>query len=486
MSKNQSVKINYIYSLVAQILSVIAPVLTTPYVSRILGPDGIGIYSFSNSIEVYFTMIGVLGLGSYGQLAVAKVKDSKESRSKLFFDLYAARIILHTFCIVAYIIFLTFVSKNKIIYAIQGILLLASMFDVTWFFQGIEEFKDIAVKNIVIKIITIISIFIFVRNKGSLAVYALINCLSTFISYVCFIPKLRNFVQYVKPTTSEILFHIKQGFLYFIPTVGSVIVSTLDKTMVGLISKSDTETGYYSQAYKIVNMCTMIFTSLNLVMRSRMSFLSVNGGKNKINSMLISSLRFVSLASIPMTFGLVSIAELFVPSFFGEEYRPAITLFKTMVWWIIFSASSGCILEQYVTPIMGVNKASLVIWISAIVDFIMNLLLIGKYKALGAVVASLLTEIVSYIICMCIAKEVINIRAYFGMIWKYLLSSVVMYFILRLIVFNFEETLLNVFILMIIGSVIYFIIVLILHDEFALSITKSCINRLKISKKDKL
>lgn len=484
MEKKASVKINYIFSLAYQILSIIAPIITTPYISRVLGPEGIGIYSYTGSIVSYFTMVGVLGLGTYGQLTVAKVKENRLERSKIFCNIACTRVILHAVCLIAYLGLIICISENKIIYIIQIITFFASMLDVTWFFQGIEEFKDVAIKNIVIKLATVICIFAFVKNNNDLAVYVLINALSTFISSAYFIPRVKRYVNYIKPARKEIFKHIKNGLLYFVPTIASVIVSMLDKTMLGLIAHSDTQNGYYAEAYKIVLMAITVFTSLNMVMRSRMAYISAYGDENEIVSKMKLSLKFVMMLAWPMSFGLTAIASIFVPSFLGEAFRPSILLFEVMAWWIVFKAISNCLLEQYIVPVLTIKKASVVAWAGAITDFILNLILIPKYQALGAVVASLITELVILVAVMLYCKQIIKYIDLITMGWKYIIGAAVMFGLLVLMKQYVPENMMGTIILLVSGAAVYVVILLLVKDELLTTGINTVKNRLLKKRKE--
>ena len=477
MNKSVSIKTNYLFSLAYQILSIIAPIITTPYISRVLGPEGVGIYSYTSSNVTYFTMFGVLGLGTYGQLTIAKAKDDKEKRSIIFCNLIFTRIVLHAISLLVFLGFIFIVTENKNIYIIQIITILASMLDVTWFFQGIEEFKDIAIKNIVIKLGTIAALFTLVRNENDVPVYVFINVISLLLSSIYFIPKVKKYIVYKKPEKTEIILHLKNGLLYFSPTIASVIISMLDKTMLGIISNSNTQNGYYAEAYKIVFIAITVFSSLNLVMRSRMAYISVNGTEKEIITKVKSSLRFVILLACPMTFGLCGIASVFVPGFLGESFRPSVLLFEIMSWWIIFKATSNCLLEQYILPIFTIKKYAFVAWIGAIVNFIFNLIFIPRFQALGAVIASLITELVIFVVVMHICKGIIHYSDVFISGWKYLVSSIIMFISLLMIKQMVSDNIVGIAILLLSGVLVYGLMTLALKDELLLSIITAILKK---------
>ena len=267
----QSLKQNYVYNLIYQICILLPPLITTPYLSRVLGAEGIGIYSFTTSILSYFVLFGSLGISLYGQREIAANQNNIEKRSKIFKELFLLKAIFILFSFLVFFIIYFNDERYGIYYKILSIELLTHIMDITWFYQGLENFKKITIQNLVIKILSTISIFLFVKSEDMLLVYFLIMFLSTTASYFLLWLGLKKWVIEVPFKSLEIKKHIKNTFFLFLPQIAIQVYTVLDKTMIGWILNDMKEVGYYEQSQKLIKICLMIITSLGTVMVPRIS-----------------------------------------------------------------------------------------------------------------------------------------------------------------------------------------------------------------------
>ena len=468
--KENSIKTSYLFSLAFQVFSMIVPLITTPYVSRILGPDGVGAYSFTNSNVTYFTLIGVLGLGTYGQLEVAKVKNSVEKRSKLFFEIMTIRGFTHIVAISLYSILIIFSEKYRIMYLIQASLLVASVFDITWFFQGIEEFKRVAIRNIVIKAASVGLIFLFVKSKNDLYLYTIILSASVLLSSLCFYPYLKKYIIKGGKDKKELKKHIKGTCVFFIPTIASIIMTSLDKTMIGLITGSEEENGYYAQAYKIESLCFTIFSSLNVVMRSRMAFLYNSNMGKEVKELLSKSVQFVVFLAFPLCFGLISITNNFVPWFFGDGYDKVKVILPIFSFWLIFKAQSNCLLEQHVMVSGRQKEFNQIIWVGTLCNVLLNSVLICFIDSIGAAIASVISECVIFILALRACRKVVTFSEMIEVAWKYVVASATMAVVVFFVGELFEASVMSTVIQICVGFVSYFVILIIMHDRMVIGI----------------
>ena len=470
MSQKNSIKTSYAYSLLYQILLVVVPLITTPYVSRVLEADGVGIHSLTATNTSYFTLFGVLGLGTYGQLEIAKVKDDIKQRSKLFYEIMLTRIGTHILCIIGYFILIILSSKYKTMYMLQSILILASMLDITWFFQGVEEFKKIAIRNTIIKIFSVVLIFLLVKKKNDLFIYTCILSLTSLLCSITFYPVLKKYIIRVDLKSLKPSKHIKGSFIFFLPTIASVIMTSLDKTMIGIITKSEEENGYYAQAYKIETLCMSLFSSLNLVIRSRMAYLFNNKDKNTASDLLFKSLRFVSLIAFPIAFGTIAITSNFVPWFFGEGYEKVNILLPIFAFWLIFKSHSNCIMEQNLTACGRQKTATVIIWAGAILNVALNAVLISSYKSIGAAIASVGAEICIFILVFVKCKNDVSFIRFLTNAWKYFIAAVIMCGIVILTGKILYQNILSTVIQIGVGGIIYLVLLVALRDSLIISI----------------
>ena len=277
-----STKKNFIYNLSYQLLSQVLPFLTIPYVSRVLGAEDIGVYSYTYSIVHYFIIFAMMGLANYGNRTIAKVKDDKRKLAVTFKEIYYMQLlssITMTLLYVAYLII--FDNTNQTIAIIQILHLISCIFDISWFFFGMEKFRLTTSINGVIKLLSLISIFIFIRNPGDLLPYTIILSGSTLISQVALWMFMPKDILKTKIKFSGIKKHIIPNLRLFLTTIGVMLFKIMDKTMLGIFSGME-EVGYYENAEKISQAPTTVLTALGVVMLPRMSNLYQNNDEKNV------------------------------------------------------------------------------------------------------------------------------------------------------------------------------------------------------------
>ena len=471
-NRENSIKTNYIFSLLFQLLTIIVPLITTPYLSRVLQPEGIGIYSLTNTNISYFTLVGVLGLGTYGQLEVAKVKNDIGKRSQLFFEIMTTRVITHCIAGAAFMVLLALTTKYRTMYAIQGVLIVSSMLDLTWYFQGIEEFKKIAIRNIVIKLISVALIFLLVKDKNDLIMYAVILTGSNLLCNLCFYPVIGKYICKVDLKNLSLGRHVRGSLVFFLPTIASVIISSLDKTMIGIITGSESENGYYAQAYKIENLCFAVFSSLNVVMRSRMTFLFHNFKQSEMSRLLGKSLQFVGLLAFPISLGTIAITDNFVPWFFGSGYDKVKLLLPIFAFWLIFKSFSNCLLEQNIMATGRQKIFNSIIWVGAICNIILNAILISRFQSIGAAIASVVSELVIFCLAVYFSRSVTSVGSIVSVSWKYCCSAIVMGVAAYAVGSHLDARLTTTVLQIIVGACVYCICLFILRDSLTKDVYK--------------
>ena len=461
----KSIKKNYLYNLVFQILSIILPIVTAPYLARVLGVEGVGISAYTLSIVAYFILIANLGIASFGQREIAMHQDDKKKYSKIFWNLMAFRGVAGVVTVVAYAILIAVASRYQIIYGILMINLLANIFDISWLYQGLEEYKFISIRNILVKLLFTAAIFIFVRTPGDLNLYILLNGLSLAISTFALWTRLPRDVE--KPVKSEIkpFLYFKDTLIYFLPQVATTIYTVLDRTMLGLMTDGQIENGYYEQAYKIISIALAIVTSLNIVVAPRIAFLYKKNNIEEIKERLRKSLRFVGLLSIPIAFGIAAIASSFVPWFFGDEYMKVIDLLPIFAPIVVIIALSNCLGGQCLTPCGLRLKSALALWAGAILNLICNFLLIPKLGSFGATIGSLVAEGTITILYFYLSRKYVNTFATFKDWIKYLIAGAVMFGAVMFVKSSFPATIIYTVIEGIVGVVTYGLALIILHDK---------------------
>ena len=249
---------NYLYNLMYQIITVIAPIITVPYVSRILGPEGLGKYSLTNAYANYFVLFGMVGLTMYCSREIAYVRDSIDDLSKTFWELNFLRFITMGISIIVYIITIIFIVKreDKLLYSIQLVLLWTSLFDISWLFIGLEDFKKVSIRNSIVKISGVILVFIFVKDRADIWLYALILSGTQFIGQIVMWFDIPQNIKFILPYRNGLTKHMKYSLKLFIPQIAITVYTMLDKIMLGNIT-NESQVGIYDNTQRIINISIM-------------------------------------------------------------------------------------------------------------------------------------------------------------------------------------------------------------------------------------
>lgn len=471
MSKKSIAK-NYIYNVAYEILALIIPLVTTPYLSRVLGAEKIGIYSYTISVVTYFILLGSLGTAMYGKREIAFCQNDLNKRSKSFFEILLLRTI--TLSISVIIFYFTFCLNGdyKVYFIILLFEILANIIDISWFFQGIEEFKKTVIRNTIVKIISTILIFLFVKSQKDLLIYFLIYVSSTLLgnlSLWLYIPKYITKDCIKKLNLKR---HIKPTIMLFIPQIATQIYTVLDKTMIGAIISDKSEVGFYEQAQKMIKLLMTLATSFGAVMMPRIAATYAKGNIDKIKNYMKQSFSFILLLTFPLMFGICSIINHFVPLFYGAGFEKVSSLICIISPILVIIGLSNVIGTQYLLPTKQQNKYTISVVVGAVVNFILNLVLIHKYASIGASIATVVAELSVTIIQLFLVKNQFNIMDIFKLSYKYFISAIIMFFISIFIGYLIDSNLISIIIQMIVSCFVYFGMLLLLKDKMFMYIIK--------------
>lgn len=475
MKKNVSIKKNIILSTLYQILTMIIPFITAPYISRVIGANGVGIYSYTLSIQTYFSMIAALGTVTYGAREIARNRDDEHRRSKIFWEIEILTIITSVICLVLWMILIGLSDTYKIYYIILTMNLFNTMFDISWFYSGLEQFKYTVTQNSIFKILGVILLFIFVKKPSDLILYIAIMSLTTLLGTMSMWMYLPKFLKKVKIKELEIVYHFKETLIYFIPTIATSIYTVLDKTLIGVITNNEKENGFYEQATKIINMTkALTFTSLNAVLGARISYLFVEEKMDEIRKRIDASINYIFLMGFGIMFGLMGVANRFVPAFFGRGYEDVIGLIKILSPLVIIIGVSNCLGAQYYNPAGLRSKSAKFIIVGSCTNLILNLFLIPKYGSYGAAVATIVAELIISILYLKYCDGFLTLKKICKFSFKKLIAGLIMLVCVCLLsnLTIFKNSMIVV-IQVVLGALIYGIGLIILKDEFTISFLKS-------------
>lgn len=479
--RTSNTKVNLIYNIAYQILAMILPLITAPYVSRVLGAEGVGKYSYSASVAMYFVYFGMLGVLNYGNRSIAKIRDNYENRCKTFSSIYYLQIMTASVAILCYIVYvIVFSGDIRTLSWIQLIYVFSAMLDISWLFFGLEEFKLTAQRQMLLRIITLILIFAVVKDSGDLNKYAAIICGSNCLNSVILWFFLPSRIKFCKVTIKDILVHFKPCVVLFVPLIAMSVFGVMDKIMIGKLV-SYNAAGWYENADKIVLMSSSIFASFNAVLMPKISNLLAKDDKTSAMRYFGISMELVSFLAIAISFGMIAVAQEFVPVFYGDGYEPTIALMKGLAIGVPFLGWAQIYRVLYLVP-AGKDEIYLKSTVyGAIINFILNLTLISITGAVGVVWATVISQIAIVVFQAVQVKDEINFLQYSKSIALYYCVGIVMLIIVRKSANYLPTNLTGLLVEVLIGGVVYilgsFVVLFIMKRELLYDLTSKIIKK---------
>lgn len=451
---------NFLYNVVYQLLIYIFPLLTVPYISRVLGVSNIGIYSYTYSIISFFMLVAMLGINNYGNRAISRVRDDKEKTSYTFWSIYYLQILLAMIVLTVYLVYVIFFCKEyKLIFLLQTFNLISTLFDINWFYFGLEKFKLTVTRNMVIKIISTILIFAFVKDKSDLWIYTLIMSLSILMSQLYLIGRLHEFITFKKVPIKECFKNFKGCLVLFIPVLAYGIYRIIDKAILGAFSV--TELGYFENAEKIINLPISVITALGTVMLPHMSYM-IQNKKDEAKNKIYESMKLALLLAITMSMSLILISDDAAIIIFGKEFEKSGVIMKLLATTIIASAWANVVRTQYLIPI-GNDKVYVASTMGgAIINLILNLLLIPRFGVYGACVGTIAAEWFVMIYQSVMTRHQLEMKRYFCLFVEYLVKSLFIIFVAYILTFYLS----NVYLRFIIQVLIIIILVIVIYHHY--------------------
>lgn len=472
---DKSVSKNALFNMLNRFLTILFPLIIISYVSRILGASGVGFVSSAQNFSTYFTMCAALGIPSYGVRAIAQVAKNKELSDKVFTELYTINLISTIICSVVYIIFLNFMDLDYFsynLYLLFSILVIFNVFNIEWVYQGFEEYKYITVRNFIIKCVSLIFLFIFVKNENDIMGYGLIVCFGTVGNYILNMVNLHNYVNF-NFHSLNLKSHISPIFIFFASVVAIEIYSLLDVTMLTYMTNSSC-VGYYSNSTKIVKTIAGTLTAISAVLLPRLSlYFSMNDYK-KIKKISYQFLMVTFILTIPCTIGLYVLSDQVVVFFLGNEFIPSIQTIKILTFLIIFMPLSGGVFCQLLLTAEKEKEYLLSVSMGAIFNIILNLTMISKWQQNGAAFASVLSEVAVCFFMIYFSRSIIKINILIKDVVQLTIANGIMFLILEIMMKLFEGFAISIVIKLIIevtvGGAIYFLVLLFLKNAFCIEI----------------
>lgn len=435
-----SLKKNFIYQTGYQVLATALPLITTPYINRVLGAEQLGTYTYVANIANYFTIFAMLGFNNYGSKMIAATKHNENELAHTFSSIRKLQCLMATVVVAIYLLFISLcIPEHKSLYFIESLWIINCFIDINWFFWGMEKVKLTVNRNLIIKLITLLGVFIFVRSRNDILIYAFILVIGTILSDIYLISQVKKYVKGTKTTFYEMIAHIKPCIALFIPIVAMSIYQQMDKTMLGVLSTYE-QVGYYSSADKIVNIPLGIITGLGTVSLPRIVSLISENKIMEYKKVVEKSISLVMFMCSAIAFGILAVSQEFVPLFFGREFLPCVSLVSFLSFVIFFKAISIVLVNQILIPNDNEKYYIISVFIGAFINLILNYSLIRKFDAVGAVYATLISELIVCFIQIFICFNYLNTLKIIGKNFQYIILGILMYGLVRKVAVLIKDT----------------------------------------------
>lgn len=458
----KSIRENFLFNLLQQAVIMMTPLITAPYTSRVLGAEGIGRASYASSVCWYFVLVSVLGSSVYGQRETAALRNDREKLSQFFWNAALFRLMTAFISAGTYILLFSLNIFSGTIYLILTIEILNTALDFSWFFQGLEEFRSISLRNIFVRAVNIASIFIFVKTEKDLNIFVFITTATPVAGNLLIIPYIKKYIGLPSGMKIRVTGFLKKSLVFFIPAAAVTVYTVADKTMIGLITGSSEQNGWYEFAFKISRMGIMAVTSLGTVLAPRIASLHAEKKSGELKETVYKSVRFAWAASLPLSLGLALVSSNFIPWFLGEGYEESAAILTIMSFIMIPVAVSNVTGTQYLIGTGREKIFTVTVAAGSITNIAANLALIPLYKAEGAAAASVLAESVIAGLQLIAVRKELNVGRIFKAAIPFAFSASIMACIIYIMKNQLESSFPNTAILGLSGAALYGTVLLII------------------------
>ena len=430
MSKG-SLKKNFAFNSAYQLLQVITPLVTTPYLARVLGPEQSGVFSYTQSITNYFVLFATLGISTYGVRAIAQCGDDRRLRSKVFWGAYASQLISGGLAALMYVAYAMFIHEGgMLITLLWSLWLIFAAMDVSWLLFGCEEFKIPTIRSTATKLLSLVFIFAFVKTRDDLWLYVLAISGSFFLNGIIVWPFVKRYVDYVRPSASEVKRHLRGNIGLLVHVIAVTVYTTLDKIMLGVMSTEE-QVAFFSYSERISRLPLSVLQALGVVMMPRMSYLLMEGQREKALGLLKKSIWIMLAASMALAFGISAVAPEFVPVFLGEGYEPCVGIMTFLVVIIPVISVTNVIGKQYLLPLSRDREYTFSLIVGAAFNIVVNVILIPRMGAAGAAIGTIAAEVSILVVQVACVRGELPLMSYSRSSLQFVLIGMVMFVSLR-------------------------------------------------------
>ncbi len=455
---------NYLYNFSYQIFLMIVPLVTMPYVARVMGPNALGINSYTYSISYYFILLGVVGLTTYGQREVAYVRDNDTKLRKVFWEIEILSLLTTGVSFALFAVYILTFGEYQVYLWAYSIVIVANVLDISWLLTGLEKFGILSLRNLLIKLVMLALIFSFVKTKEDLLIYILINSIGTLVSNISLWPYVHKIGLPTQIKKLRPLVHLKPALFLFIPQLSISLYTVLNKVMLGLLSSID-EVAYFDSSDKIVRLSFSVLISLSTVLMPVAAHAVSSGNSKGLKNILKYSLSFSMMIAFPMMFGIIALADNLVPLFLGKQYVAVVPVLILQSIMIMPMSIANVIGNQYLVPTNKIRIFNFTIILGSITNLILNIPMIFFFGALGAAFSVAISETIVAFSQLMQVRKILNIAELFEEWYKYLFAAAAMFIVLIILHF-FTTGWLGILTSFLVGIFVYFTVLHVLSPKF--------------------
>lgn len=471
-------KKNGLYASAYYLVSLLLPLALAPYASRVLGATGVGEVAYAQAIFIYFQLLAGLGSGTYGQRLIAQKVDEKKALSLAFFEVWVLKVILG---LVGIVIFVSAINglalPLKVLLYVQIIDLAINFVDISWFYQGIQDFKKVMIRQLGIKIVSVIFVLLFVKSESDGWIYLICFSLPTFFGYLLMWKNIGRKIDfdcifYVRPFQ-----HLKGLFILFIPYVAILLFAYIDRFLIGALTNDMAQVGFYDMSFRFVAISIGLSTAVASVLMPNIATAYANNEYFYIKNTLGKAFEISLFMGVLAGLSLYLVTPYLIPWFLGHDFLDAIVIVQVLSIVAFFKAIAVLLGSGFMIAIGRDKKYILLIWISLVINVGLNTLLIPLLGAQGAALASAISEGILVVTLITANRKFISSEV-FRSSSKYLAAGVPVFLIVEMFYEALEPDISSTLIMLVLVWLLYVgVLCVIFKDNYALTLLRSFYNR---------
>lgn len=484
--RKQSIKKNFVFQLLYQILIYVVPLIISPFLTRRLGGESLGVYTYSYSIAYYFLLLANLGIKTHGQRIIAVSRDNSEKLRTEFWSLFYLHIFISMLSLIVYMLCCIFVFKdNTNIFFIQGLYVLSALFDITWLFFGLENFKSVVIKNTIVKMLECVLIFSLIRKPDDLWIYTLIMAGSVFWGQFIMLPQAVKSVKPIKVTIEDMVPHIKPMLVLFVAVVASTLYTVFDKTLLGILSHNINNVAYYEYSDKIITIPKQVIAVVGTVMLPQACKNFADNNIDSLKKNINISVVIVTIISMGAIFGLSAVSNKLSVVYYGNEFEACGAIIKYMTPLIFVVMIGDVFRTQFIIPSNKDNVYVTSLVISAVINIIISCVFIPIYGVGGAILGTSVAEVFGLFYQGYHSRTIINIPQIMKNSLVLIIDGSIMYVLVKFIDINTGLTGISLLSEIAIGGIAYIVLVAISLKLFVNEIWISLLEQTKLVRRKK-